>query len=470
MQVTQINSDGLKHEFKVVATASHIESRIQERLTQLATTVSLPGFRPGKVPMGLLRKKYAPSVMGEVLETLVNDGINKIVADGGLKPALQPKVEVTAFAARADLEANLSHEVLPEITRLDLTTVAVEREKPVVPESELEPVLAGIAERNGETEAVDRPSAAGDTVVIDFVGKLDGVAFPGGTAEGYALKLGSNTFIPGFEDQLIGLSAGETKEIAVTFPEGYGNEALSGKPATFEVKVHEVKESKPAAIDDELAKKVGLESLEALKDAIKEEIARDLNRLARMKTKRALLDVLAANHDFPLPPSMVEAEFEHVWGQVSKDRAEGHVDSEDEGKSEDDLKAEYRTLSERRVRLGLLLAEIGRVNSINVSQEDLNRAILAEARAYPGQEHLVLQYYQKNKEAVEALRGPIYEEKIIDFILERGTVTEREIPADELRKSLEPSVEAAEGDSADKAEAEAEKPKKARAPRKKAAD
>jgi len=472
MQVTEISSDGLKRDFQVVAPAATLDARMQERLVKLAETISLPGFRPGKVPMSLLRKKYASAVMGEVLEAVVNEGVTKILTDGDLKPALQPKVEITAFAEGADLEFKVSVEQLPEITVMDLATITLEREVPEIPEAELDPVLAGIAERNGETSTVERAAASGDTVVIDFVGKRDGEAFPGGTAEGYALKLGSNTFIPGFEDQLIGKSAGEDALIEVTFPEGYGNEALAGQPATFEVKVHEVQEGQPAAIDDDLAKAVGMETLDALKAAIREELGRDLNRLARMKVKRALLDILAANHDFPLPGGMVDAEFEHIWGQVSKDLDAGTLDPEDKGKSEETLKAEYRTLAERRVRLGLLLAEIGRANQVAVSQEDINRAILNEARSYPGQEHLVLQYYQKNKDAIEALRGPVFEEKIVDFILELAQVTDRTVPADELRKSFEADEDdaSAEAPAEESAENEAAKPKKPRAPRKKSAE
>lgn len=436
MQVTEINADGLRRDFKVVVPASHIDQKLTDKITQLAGTLSLPGFRPGKVPLAMVRKKYSAAVMGEILEESVNDGIGKAIEAGSLRPATQPKVEITAFAEGQDLEFDLTVEVMPDITVMDLATVSLTRDVPQIAESELEPVLAGIAERNGEAETVARPAEQGDVVVIDFVGKIDGEAFAGGAAEGYSLKLGSNTFIPGFEDQLIGQSAGGQTVVNVSFPEAYGNDKLAGKAATFDVTVHEVKASKPAAIDDELAKKVGMDSLEALKQAIRDELGRDLTTAARFKLKRALLDVLAANHDFPVPGSMVESEFEAIWKQVEQGRTDGETDPADQGKSDDELKAEYRTLSERRVRLGLLLAEIGRVNSINVSQEDLNRAILAEARAYPGQEHLVLQYYQKNKEALDALRAPAYEEKVIDFILAQAQVAEREVAAEAFRREI----------------------------------
>jgi len=330
-----------------------------------------------------------------------------------------------------------------------------------VPDAEVDDALAKIAERNETSEPVKRASKAGDVVVIDFVGKTDGVAFPGGTAEGYSLKLGSNTFIPGFEDQLIGKKAETDVEVNVTFPEGYGNEALAGKPALFEVKVKEVRAPKAAALDDELAKAVGLESLDALKTAIRDEISRELDGVSRMKLKRALLDALSAGHDFPVPPGMLDAEFDAIWKQVEADKEAGRQDAADVGKSDDELKAEYRTLAERRVRLGLLLAEVGRVNEINVTQEDLNRGIMMEARRYPGQEHLVLQYYQKNQEALESLRAPLYEEKVVDFILELAKITDKEVSVEDLRK--DPDEASADGEAP-------AKPKKKAAAKKKASE
>lgn len=472
MQVTEINSDGLRRDFKVVVPASHLDQRMQDKLTQLAGTISLPGFRPGKVPLAIVRKKYSSAVLGEILEAAVNDAIGKAVESSGLRPAAQPKVEITSFAEGTDLEFDLAIEVMPEITLVDFATISLVRDKAIIADAEIDTVLTGIAERNGSTETVERAAASGDVVVIDFLGKLNGEPFPGGAAERYSLKLGSNTFIPGFEDQLIGLSAGDAKVIEVTFPEGYGNESLSGQPATFDITLHEVQASKPAEINDELAKAVGMESLDALKDAIRAEVGRDLTNASRLKVKRALLDALAASHDFPVPVSMVESEFEAIWKQLEEGRKAGQVDPADEGKSDDELKTEYRTLSERRVRLGLLLAEVGRVNEVTVTQDDINRAILNEARAYPGQEHLVLQYYQKNKDAIESLRAPVYEEKVVDFILEKASVTDREVAAEDLRREhAEAEGTATEGaDEADEAEGDdSPKPKK-RAPRKKSAE
>ena len=463
MQVTEINAEGLKREFKVIVPAGHLETRMQDKLAEIAGQVSMPGFRPGKVPMTMVRKKYGPSVMGEILESAVNEGTGKAMTDANLRPAMQPKVEILNYAEGADLEFSVAVEILPEIAIMDFATVSLLRDKATVPDAEIDEALARIAERNETSEPVTRPAQDGDVVVIDFVGKQDGVAFPGGTADGYSLKLGSNTFIPGFEAQLVGKAAGDETVVEVSFPEGYGNEDLAGKPATFDVKVNEVRAPQAAAIDDELAKSVGLESLDALKQAVREEIGRSLDGLSRMRLKRALLDALAANHDFPVPPSMFDQEFEHIWKQVEADREAGRTDPSDAGKSEDELKAEYKTLAERRVRLGLLLAEVGRVNNITVNQDDLNRGIMAEARNYPGQEHMVLQYYQKNQEALENLRAPLYEEKVVDFILELATVTDKEISVEDLRKDPEEAEAAAET-------TEPAKPKKKAAAKKKSAE
>lgn len=460
MQVTETNADGLKREFKVVVPADQIEARTQTRLEEIARTVKLPGFRPGKVPMKIVRQKYAAAIMGEVLEQAVNDGTGSAISERNLRPAAQPKVEITAFAEGADLEFSVALEILPEITPMDFSTISLEREKAEIPAEEIDETLKNIAERNESSETVDRAAASGDVVVIDFVGKQDGVAFPGGTAEGYSLKLGSNTFIPGFEDQLVGAKAGDAVVVKVSFPEGYGNSELAGKPAEFDVTVKEVQATKPADIDDELAKKVGLDSLDALKGAISEEIGRELNAIARNKVKRLLLDALAAGHDFPVPASMVDGEFDAIWKQLEADREAGRLDPSDEGKDEDTLKAEYKTLAERRVRLGLLLAEVGQKNEVTVTQDDLNKALIEEARRYPGQEHLVFQYYKGNAEALNSLRAPIFEEKVVDFILELAKVTDKPVSAADLRKDPDEAEETAED----------AKPKKKAASKKKAAD
>ena len=460
MQVTQIDADGLKRGFKVVIPADHLEMRMSERLAEIARTVQIAGFRPGKVPLKLVRKKYGPAVLGEVMEKAVNDGTQSAITEHNLRPAVQPKVEITSYAEGADLEIKVELEVMPEIVPMDFGLLSLEREKAAVADAEVAEALERIAAQHGGAEPVKRAAKDGDVLLIDFVGKQDGVAFTGGSAENYELKLGSNTFIPGFEAQLIGAKAGTDTEVTVTFPDSYGNAELAGKPAVFEVKVREVRQPKAAVIDEDFAKSLGVESLDALKQSVGEEIGRELDGLARARLKRKLLDQLAAHHDFPVPVSMVDQEFEAIWKQLDEDRAAGRLDPADAGKSEDELKAEYRALSERRVRLGLLLADVGRTNHVAVSQEDLNRALMNEARRFPGQEHMVFQYYRSNPEALDGLRAPLFEEKVIDFILELAKVADKEVSAEELRR---------DPDSAE-AEPKAEAKPKKRAAKKKTAE
>jgi len=461
MQVTQIDADGLKRGFKVVIPADHLEMRMTERLTEIARTVQIAGFRPGKVPLKLVRKKYGPSVLGEVMEKAVNDGTQSAITENGLRPAVQPKVEITSYKEGADLEIKVELEVMPEITAMDFATITLEREKASVPDGEIAEAIDRITAQHAGSEPADKAAEDGDVLVIDFVGKQGGVAFTGGTAENYELKLGSNTFIPGFEAQLVGAKAGEDKLVTVTFPEAYGNAELAGKDAEFEVKVREVRQPKAAVLDDDFVKTLGLDSVDALRQTVREELGRELDGLARARLKRKLLDVLAANHDFQVPGSMVDHEFDAIWKQLEEDREAGRLDPADAGKSEEELKAEYRGLSERRVRLGLLLADVGRTNQIAVSQEDLNRALMNEARRFPGQEHMVFQYYRNNPEALDGLRAPLFEEKVVDFILELAKVTDKEVTPAELRKDPDEVGAEAEPD----AEADA-KPKKRSAKKK----
>jgi len=460
MQVTRTNADGLRHNFKVVIPAGQLATEMETRLVEVGRTVRIPGFRPGKVPIGILRKKYGPSVMGEVVETAVNDGARQAIADHDLRPALRPEIEITSYAEGGDLEFTVAVETLPDVQVMDLATLALERRVAEVSDDALGEALERIAANREKTvpAAEGHVATAGDVVVIDFVGKKDGQPFDGGKAEGYSLKLGSGSFIPGFEDQLIGAKAGDERVIAVTFPADYGSADLAGKEATFDVKVKEIRRVAAAAVDDELAKGLGFDSLEAFRKSLKEEIARDYAGVSRAHLKRRLLDVLAAGHSFAVPQGMVKLEFDAIWQQVQKDREAGRGDPSDAGKSDDELKAEYRDIAVRRVRLGLLLAEIGRQNNISVTQEDLNRAVMAEARSYPGQEHVVLQYYQRNPEARENLRAPVFEEKVVDFIIELAKVTDRKVTVEQLRADPEGDVSPqAEGKAAAPADA---KPKK----------
>ena len=462
MQVTDIDAQGLKHEFKVVVPAAQIEETLQAKLVEVAKTVRIPGFRPGKVPQKLIRQKYGQSVFGEVIENTVNEGTEKVITDKGLRPALSPKVEITSFSEGGDLEFKVVVEVMPDIVPMDFATIEVEREVAAVPDSEIQTALEKIAENHESSEKIDRAAALGDVVLIDFVGKRDGVAFPGGTGTAYKLKLGSQSFIPGFEDQLVGANAGEVRVLDLTFPENYGSKELAGVAVTFDVTVQEVHQPVPAKVDDELAKQIGAESLDQLKEYLSTQLNGEVVGMARARLKRRLLDILSAGHDFPVPQALVEHEFDAIWKRVEEDKKNNELDPEDAGKSDDELKAEYQTLAERRVRLGLLLAEIGRINEVTVTQDDVNQGLLNEARRYPGQERMVFQYYRDNPQALDQIKAPIFEDKVIDLILEKAKVTDKTVTADELRALVT-------GEDAPAAEAEA-KPKKRTAKKKAVAE
>jgi trigger factor len=440
MQVTQTNEDGLKREFKVVVSANDIKAKMDTRLQEIGQTVRLPGFRPGKVPMPLLKKRYGPSVMGEVLERAVTDSSNQAIAERGLRPALQPKIDIKSFAEETGLEYSLAVELLPEIQPANFSEVKLERMKVDVPDAEVDKTLARIAEQHDRSERIeeDRPTQAGDIVIIDFVGTLDGKEFQGGSAKDFRLKLGSGQFIPGFEDQLTGAKAGEKRTVNVTFPENYQAAELAGKPAAFAVEVKEIHKPIPATLDDALAKQMGLDDLDSLKKAIRDQLGRDYSRIVRSRLKRQLLDNLADSHKFAVPQGMVDLEFDAIWKNVDEERKQGPLtDPALAGKSEDELKAEFRRISERRVRLGLLLSEVGRLNNIQVSQEEVNRALIEQARRFPGQEKQVVEYYRNNADALAQLRAPLFEDKVIDFIIEMASVTDRPATVEELMKEPE---------------------------------
>lgn len=443
MQITETSADGLKREFKVVIAAADIAQKVDARLSEIGRNVRLPGFRPGKVPMSMLKKRYGAHVMGEVLEQAVGDSSAQAMRERGLRPALQPKIEIVSFEEGADLEYKMNVELLPDITPAPLGEIELERLKPEIADSEVDRQLERIAENNRKTTPVDRPAESGDAVVIDFVGRVGGVEFPGGKGENHTLRLGSNQFIAGFEDQLVGAKAGEKRVVKVSFPQEYGNEELAGKEAEFEVDVKEVRALEPATVDEDLAQRIGFDSLDELRKTVREQLERDFAQLARHKLKRRVLDALAERHDFPVPSGMVDLEFETIWKQLEEERKRNPESaSEDAGKSEDELKAEYRKIAERRVRLGLLLSEIGRQNNIQVTNEEVNRAIVQEARRFPGQERKVVEFYRNNPDALANLRAPIYEDKVIDFIVEMAKVTDKPVSPEELLKP-EPEEEQA---------------------------
>jgi trigger factor len=453
MQITETNSEGLKHEFKVTIGADDIAQRVESRLKELGRQVRLPGFRPGKVPITVLRQRYGTSVMGEVLERAVNDSSSEAMREHKLRPALQPKVEIVSFNEGKDLEYKLAVEVLPEVAPMNFAELKLERLRPDVPDAEVDSALERIARQQRKDEVVDRAAEKGDIAVIDFTGRIDGTEFPGGSAKGQRLELGTGQFIPGFEDQLLGAKAGEHRDVAVTFPADYGASDLAGKNAVFDVEVKEVRAVTPQPIDESLAEAVGMENLAALRDAVRQQIEREYSGIARQRLKRQLLDRLAERHHFPVPQGMVDIELNVIWKQYEAERdrlkQQGTTDP-DTGKSEEELKSEYRDIAERRVRLGLLLSEVGRNNNISVSQEEINRALAEEARRLPGRERQVIEFYRNQPGALDQLRAPLFENKVIDYILEIAEVTERAVPIGDLMKDEEEEDEdeAAKGGTA----------------------
>jgi len=449
MQVTETKAEGLTREFNVVIAAADIETKVTTRLNEISKTVKIPGFRPGKVPATLLRQKYGQSVMGEILEASVNEGSAKAISENDLRPVAQPKIEITKFEDGADLEFSMVVELFPEIETMDFKKIKLERLTVKVSDEEIDETLQRIADANKGSEAVKSKAkklAKGDIAVIDFVGSVDGVEFDGGKGENYNLEIGSGSFIPGFEEQLIGLKAGEEKKVEVNFPEEYGAENLAGKAAVFECKVNEIHASIPAEINDDLAKKVGMDTLDALKNAIREERSKETDQMSRQHLKKHLLDALDEAHSFELPASLIEGEIDQIWKQFEETRKNNpeQIDASDKDKSDEVLKEEYKVIAERRVRLGLVLAEVGRVNELELGQDDLNGAIMAEARNYPGQEEAVFNYFKSNPQAVEGLRAPLFEEKVVDFIVELAKVTDKEVTAEELMGVLTAEEEAAE--------------------------
>ena len=454
MQVTELSAEGLKREYKVVVEAAEIEGQVAHRLEELKGRIRMPGFRPGKVPIALLRKQYGRSVMGEVLEQVVNRGSQKAIADHELRPALRPKIEVTSFDEGADLEFTMALEVLPDVPEVDLKKIELTRPVADVGEETIAGALDRFTRRFQEYEplAEPRPSRTGDRVIIDFEGRIDGEVFEGGKAEDVPLVLGAGFMLPGFEDQLTGVEAGADVTIQAEFPEAYPNSDLAGKAATFAVKVKEVSQPKPLVLDDDLAKGQGFEDLDALRTAIRDSIGREYAQVSRAKVKRALLDHLAEHYRFQVPAGMVDLEFEAIWKQL-KEELERGGEALAEGKSEEELKEEYRAIAERRVRLGLILSDIGQKNELKVEQHELNAAIMDQARRYPGQEQKVLDFFRKNPSAVEHLRAPLYEDKVVDFILQMANVSERQVTPEALMADPDTEEEGSHADGSSGASA-----------------
>lgn len=468
MQVTEIAAEGLRREFKITFAASEIESRVQSRLARLAKTVRLPGFRPGKAPLPLLKKQYGRSILGEVLEEAVDEGSKKTIGDNQLRPALRPKIEVTSFDEGKDLEFEVKLETLPEVPEIDLGAVALTRQVAEVPLDKVEQAIDGFAKSRQKFEplAEPRPAEDGDQLVIDFEGRIDGELFEGGSAKDLPLRLGSKGMIPGFEEQLLGAMPGEERELKVTFPADYASAEVAGKDAVFKVTVKDIKAPVPIAIDDDWAKELGLEGLSELKDTFQKRFTDEYQGLSRARMKRSLLDQLAASYKFPVPQGMVDLEFEAIWKQLEDEMQRTGSTIAEQGKSEDELKGEYRDIAERRVRLGLILSDIGTKNEITVESEELQQAVMREAMRYPGQERKVFEFFKGNQQALEQLRAPMFEDKVCDFIFEKAQVVEQPVSVEELMKDPDEDSEANAGAAAavgaaieaEEAEAAAAKP------------
>ncbi|HEY4078649.1 MAG TPA: trigger factor [Rhizomicrobium sp.] len=439
MQITQTSSEGLRREYTVTVPAADLDQRVTARLEEMKPKMNMKGFRPGKAPLSFLKKQFGKSLLGEIVEAAVNEGSQKAVTDNALKPAAPPRIEPVGdvgevVAGKADLQFTVTVDLMPEFDLTDVSKLKVERLTADVTDADLDEALKRLAEqsRNYVLREAGEAAQSGDAVVMDFVGSVDGVEFEGGKADDFNLTLGSNSLIPGFEDQLIGVKAGESRDVNVTFPADYQAENLAGKPALFKVTVKEVKKPEDAAVDDELARKLGLESLGVLKERVRDQIKGDFSRASRMHLKRRVLDALDAAHAFTLPPAMVESEFTNIWNQVEAELKREGKTAADEGKTDDELKAEYRKIAERRVRLGLVLGKLGEQNGISIANDEVQRAIMARARQFPGQEQQVFQFYAQNQQAQAEIRAPLFEDKVVDFIAELATVNERKVDKETL--------------------------------------
>ncbi len=446
MQITESSADGLKRTMKIVVSAAEISERFEKELSELKDKVQLKGFRKGKVPVVHIKKLYGRSVMGDVLDGAIKDTSLQAIEERKERPAMQPTITLPEDQAviaqvvdgKADLAYSMSFEVLPQVDVVDLSTLKLERVVADVDPSDIDGAIEKLVDRSvSYTDEDGRSAGDADRVTLDFVGKIDGEVFDGGSGEGAQLVLGQGQFIPGFEDGLKGAKAGEKREVKATFPETYPVKPLAGKEAVFDVAVKAVAAASRPVVDDEFAASLGAENVEDLRKLVTEQLQKELDAASRLKIKRELLDVLEKAHSFELPGSLVEHEFKSIWGQLENSLKQQGKTFADEGKSEDDTKAEYQKIAERRVRLGLLVGEIGDKNKIAVTQDELRRALIEQARQFPGQEKMVYEYYEKTPGAVAELRAPIFEDKVVDYVLSQASPTVRKVSKDELFKMAE---------------------------------
>lgn len=453
MQVKETVAEGLKHEFQISVPAADLDAKADARLVELKDKVRLNGFRPGKVPVAHLKKVYGRSVMAEAIDQTIRDANSQLFTERGFRLATEPKITMPTeqkevdelLSGKSDLTYTVAIEVVPPITLADFKSFKVEKPVADVTDAEVDDAVKRIADQNKPFTAKSEGAKAesGDRVTVSFKGTIDGVAFEGGAAENIPVTIGSNTFIPGFEDQLVGIAAGETRTLKVTFPENYGNKELAGKAAEFETTASQIEAPQDVTIDDEFAKTLGLESLDKLKQAARERIAAEFAGATRQRVKRILLDRLDEAHRFEAPPTLVDEEFKLMWDSIKSEMDQAGKTFADENTTEDAAKEEYRKIADRRVRLGLVLSEIGEKNKITVTDDEVGRAVIDRARQMPGREKEVWDFYRNNANALAQLRAPIYEDKVVDFILELATVTEKKVSREELYKEDEAEKSAA---------------------------
>ncbi len=437
MKTKELKAEGLQKKYTVTIENEEFEKKVDAKLEHIAKTTKIPGFRPGKAPKDMLKQKYRASVLGEALDELVGETVNNVIKENKLRLAMQPNVKINKFEDGKDIEFEMTAELMPEIKIGDFSKIKVEKLTADVPESEIKKALDYIVHSRRETVKVEDAAYAaqkGDSVVIDFVGKVDGEEFQGGKGERYPLELGSGAFIPGFEDQLIGVKAGDKVDVKVKFPENYHAKNLAGKDAVFAVEVKAIRQPKEIEVNDEFAKSVGEKDLASLKENIRKRIAEDYEHASKLKLKRQLLDELDNAYNFDVPAGMVDVEFKAISEQYEHAKKHNQLDEHEKNTPEKKLMEEYKKIATRRVKLGLLLSEAGEAAKIKLTPEDLNAAIMNEAKKYPGQEKVVLDYYMKNAQAVEALKAPVMEEKLIDHVLSKATVNEKKVSVEELYK------------------------------------
>lgn len=434
MKVKEVKSEGLSREYNVTVSAKDFDAAVEKKLNNIAKTVSIAGFRAGKVPFVMVKQKYLGNAKSEALDEILRDGVNNVMEEKKLRPVFTPDVEIKKFEDGKDVEFTVSMEIMPEIELKDFASIKVEKLTADVPAEEVEKALNYMVESRRDSVKVgeDRPTVKGDIAVIDFVGSIDGVEFKGGKGEAYPLEIGSNSFIPGYEEQLIGKKVGDVVDVKATFPENYHAKDLAGKEALFVTTIKEIREIKKAEINDEFAKSMGKKSLDELKEEVKNHIAKDYENASKMKMKRSLLDALDKAYKFDVPQKLVDMEYDSIVKQYETAKKNNQLDEEEKNKKEADLLKEYKEIAIRRVKLGLLLAEVGSKEKIEVKQEDINKAIMNEAQRYPMQAQAIFDFYLKNKEAIERLRTQVYEEKVIDFVLSKVEKKEKKVSVEEL--------------------------------------